>query len=136
MSGDHKKKILVVDDDITILSAVKTILTRAHYLVEGTRSEEMAKQLLFKDNPNAEPDFDLVLLDIKLGPSSGLTLLQNIRDKGSLIPVLIISGSTEADTVKKAANMNVQGFIVKPFKPEALVEKVKACLDANARPKP
>ena len=69
-------------------------------------------------------------MDVHLGAANGLRLVQALRRGGRCpnIPVIVCSADRMATTVKLAAKLNVQGYVVKPYAPSMLVTKVKTVL--------
>jgi response regulator of citrate/malate metabolism len=67
----------------------------------------------------------LILLDVKLGKTSGLDFLKYIREELSLdTPVLMMSGLADTERIKEASKYNIKGFLLKPFNSRGLEEKV------------
>lgn len=119
MEVAKKPNILAVDDEPAIRSAVQLILTRRHCDVSGAQNEEEAKALIQAQS------FDLILLDVKLGKTSGLDLLKYIREELKLnTPVLMMSGLADTERIKEASKFNIKGFLLKPFNSKGLEEKV------------
>lgn len=122
MEANQKRKILVVDDEVTIRNVVQMILERKQMEVMVAPNKETALKLL------AENRFDVVLLDIKLGIESGLDVLRTLRDDlKSEAAVLMMSGLADTERLREASKYNIRGFVMKPFNAKALEEKVVAC---------
>lgn len=73
-------------------------------------------------------DIDLILLDINLSDGSGLELLSFLHDKYPKIPVIMISGEEKKNTVLNSLKLGAKDYILKPFKKETLLNKVKSAL--------
>lgn len=126
MELDRKPIILAVDDESAIRSAVQLILTRRHCDVYGAQNEEEAKSLV------QSHAVDLILLDVKLGKTSGLDFLRYLREELKLqTPVLMMSGLADTERIKEASKYNIKGFLMKPFNSKSLDEKVFQALAAN-----
>lgn len=114
---DKKKRVLVVEDDNGIRMAISSILERQGYEVNSvTNGEEALKQV---DNA------DLVLLDIFLPKITGDEFMRQIRGKGNLVPVILMSAAMqEAEAMDCFKEFKVVDYVAKPFRTKELVEKV------------
>ncbi len=73
--------------------------------------------------------FALILLDINLPKKDGITLLADIKKSNQMLDrVLIISGHLNADVLKEALKFGVKNYLVKPFDPAVLREKIESLL--------
>jgi DNA-binding response OmpR family regulator len=123
-------RILVIDDDDQMRAAIKAMMDRKGYLVTGAGTAAEAKTLILASSLRP---YDLILLDINLGIKSGLELLAELRASSRLsAPILIISGEFEKYEVKKAAELGVVGFLVKPISPAELKERIAGILGTAA----
>ena len=116
--NDEQKKILVVDDDLSILRSTKTILLREGYVVE---TAETGKEALEK---MLDKHYDIVLLDVKLPDIEGTDLLLRMNNPGDTIKI-IITGFSSDELGKKAADYGADDFLVKPIKPEELLATIR-----------
>src|SRR4051812_47837185 len=102
-------KILIVDDDVLCLMSLKLLLEQSGYAVETAESGEAAEKLV-KASPEG---FSLVLLDYQMGSKDGAA---TVRDLLSVCPnmyVLIYSGDSSREAVKKTWEAGAAGFIEK-----------------------
>jgi len=113
-------RILVVDDDCSIHKVMKMIL-KDDYDLMFVEDAKKALELIFF---NGEP-FDLILLDIVMPKMDGLELLKRIREINLWIPVIVITAYSSHERAKDACNLNVAGYIEKPFDVRKFQEKVK-----------
>lgn len=116
-------KILVVDDDLDILSLVKIILSVNNFDVEAiSRWEDIDNRM-----DNFKPD--LVLLDVSLGSADGRDICKRMRtaDETSDIPVILFSANAEMG--KYIDDCRAQAFIPKPFELTDLINTIKTCLN-------
>lgn len=120
-----KLRVLIIDDDPTIRTVIKTILSQEGLSIGAAKDAEEALALL---RPPAIP-YDLVLLDINLPGESGIELLKQMRDQKINVPVLMISGNSDQQNIEEAASLQIKGFIVKPFTAQLLKDKVEAALN-------
>lgn len=129
-SGDHgstefseQPKILVVDDDPEMRTALETYLASEGYFVMSTGDGPTALELMSR-----EPGFDLVLLDVVLPEMSGFEVLKLSQEKGISSPVLMMSGQGSHENVLRGFGLGAQDYIVKPFDAEDLVQRTRALL--------
>jgi len=112
-------KILVVDDDLDILSLVHMILSMNNFIVETvSRWEEIDSKILdFKP--------DLVLLDVMLGGADGRDICRNLHsDKETRnLPVVLFSANPEMRKYTKGCD--AKAFIAKPFEISTLLKTIK-----------
>lgn len=69
-----------------------------------------------------EENINIVLCDIMMPVMDGLTLTQKIRAKGNTIPVVLLSSFCDQETLLKAANSGIDGYVLKPIELEMLLE--------------
>lgn len=132
MDGWHKPRILVVDDDESARSAIKEVLERKNFMVQAVSKADEAASLVRTGALNKAYRYDLIILDIKLGESSGVELMMRWReDKEFKSPVIVISGMFDGDELLTLKKLGIQGFLVKPFTPVDLIEKVTKTLYAD-----
>jgi putative two-component system response regulator len=119
MSG--KKSVLIIDDDITILTALRKILEN-DYDISLAKSVEMAWNVL------NNTVIDLILLDIEMPNISGFEFMGYLRESASFcyIPVIFVSSHGQPDIILKAKIAGAKQFIVKPVTPDVVLEKVNA----------
>lgn len=121
VAGRHGR-VLVVDDETSVLSAVERVLTRAGHEVFTASSGEAALAA-FTPRPNA---FDVVLLDCSLPGWSGVETLGRLRAVRADIPVVMMSGWS-AELADEVAGTLV-AFMAKPFTMRSLRETIAAAL--------
>ncbi len=114
IEGNREKRelVLVVDDDEGLRTALGIGLKRDGYQIQLAGDGQEASRLM------AQYRFDLVLLDIRLpGTMGGLDLLHEIRRNHSPLnlPVIIVSGSGDADIIVTALRDGANDYVVKPF---------------------
>ena len=115
-------KILVVDDDCTLLNQLQTALEGGRYLVEtASDGEEAMKKLLTST-------FDLVILDIMMPGLDGLSVLRESREEGVRTPVLMLSAKGDADDRVQGLDLGADDYLAKPFSLNELFARVRALL--------
>lgn len=113
--------ILVVDDEETVLNLVQRILEEAGYSVVTAANGEEAFDKVLRDG------IGLMLLDIKMPGLDGFQVLDLIRERSN-IPVIMLTGLAEVDSLLDALNNGADDYITKPFKPRELVARIEAKL--------
>ena len=113
--------ILAVDDDPQILRYVRDILTKAGYRPVVTGEPETVEALLKVHRP------DLVLLDLLLPGTDGLTLMERLPLMAE-VPVVFLSGYGREQLMARAFSLGAVDYIVKPFAPTELLARVQAAL--------
>ncbi|MGD0650258.1 MAG: sigma-54 dependent transcriptional regulator [Verrucomicrobiia bacterium] len=117
-------KILVVDDEPSMVSVLYEVLKEQHHEVITASNAERAFDLVKQQSP------DLVLADIEMpeGKSSGLTLLRKTKDFNRSIPVLMITANATKERAIQALRAGAEDFIEKPFRNDELVKRVETAL--------
>ena len=129
MSDKGAIRILIIDDDIEFADLLRLHLSAAGYMAEVAEDAvEGGKALLAR--PPA-----LVLCDINMPYLNGLELMSLMRSDAhsASIPVVLVSGRSDADTMSKAVELGAADFLAKPITREQLLQSVEACLQAGGR---
>jgi DNA-binding NtrC family response regulator len=120
--------VLVVDDEADIRALIKDILTDENYGVTGAANASEARAA------RADCRFDLILLDIWMPDTDGITLLREWSDGGELnCPVVIMSGHGTVDTAVEATRLGAFDFVEKPLSLAKLLRTVEAALDSAGK---
>lgn len=122
------RTILAVDDEEEILRLYNTFLKFSGFQVKTVQNAEECVEYLMHN------EVDLILLDVNMPGIDGLRLLEMIRTqpKNKETPIIMISARGDEATVKKAAVLGCDNFIVKPFTLTELADRIKGELfDAN-----
>lgn len=120
------KKILLVEDEPTIIDIYKTALEAENFEVESFKLGEAAFQKLKESEEKDYPD--LVLLDLVLPDVNGIEVLKKMRKEEGLrdIPVFILTNYTSKELKKQGHDLKAEQYITKAdFTPKQIVEKVK-----------
>lgn len=119
----NKKSVLIIDDEDEIKSLMANYLIRTHVDEEKIIFASDGKEALSKIQ---NQEFGLIIVDILMPKMNGLQLIKEIklRAKFKDIPVLIISGAVEAESVQTAIALGINNIIVKPFTYNLFIEKV------------
>lgn len=114
--------ILVIDDEVPVLKAVKSVLSREQMNVTCAKSSAEAFPLL------REQSFDLILLDIIMPGQDGFSLLKEMRDQAILTPVILLSGQDGDATQAEGLGLGADDYMTKPFSKTVLVSKIRAII--------
>ena len=115
--------VLVVDDEIGIRELLSEILADEGYTVRVAGSAESAREARRAQRP------DLVLLDIWMPDTDGITLLKEWQVNGQLtMPVVIMSGHASIDSAVEAIRIGALDFLEKPIALQKLLATVKRAL--------
>ena len=117
------EKILVVDDEPNIRLLCEEILSRHGYLPTCVHSGKMALQMA------GDQTFDLLMTDISMPEMDGLQLLQSIRECQQDLPAIVITGHGRLDQAIHSLHLGAQGFIVKPFTQQELLQAIQETLE-------
>lgn len=122
-----KRKILVVDDDPTMVKLINVNLKLNNYSVVEATSGEQALDVLSK-----EP-LDLVVLDIMMPGVDGWEVLRRIRGnpESQEMPVILVTAKTQDSDVIRGWELGADEYVIKPFNPLLLVEVIKMVLDRS-----
>lgn len=103
-------KVLLVDDHPLVLSALQAVIQNigGGTTVVGVDSAAAARATL-----KADPDFDLVLLDLALGDADGFEVLVEFRSSYPAVPVVVVSASDRTSDVIRAIDSGAMGFVPK-----------------------
>ncbi len=120
--------VLVVDDEADIRALIQEILTDENYSVTVAGNAAEAR------DARREAKFDLVLLDIWMPDTDGITLLREWSEQGSLdSPVVIMSGHGTVDTAVEATRLGAFDFVEKPLSLAKLLRTVERALESGGR---
>jgi CheY-like chemotaxis protein len=117
--------IAVVDDDPVIRQLVKTTFAE----VGGTVKEYENGRFFVDDLTGELPH--LILLDLNMPEMDGFAVLSTLKDRELSIPVIILSASSQRETVAKAIGFGVRSYLIKPLKPFRIVQKTAEALQMN-----
>ena len=105
-------KILVIDDEETILDIIDNLLTDEGHETSLIKDGHEAIKLLSEENKT----FDLILLDLSMPEIGGIELLEHLNEKQVRLPkVIILTGMMEIDSYVRAKELGACEYITKPF---------------------
>ncbi len=115
--------VLIVDDDPKMRELLTSVLEDAAYIVETASNGKEAIKVC-KKSP-----IDVALIDIELPDTNGTRLLGNLKALQPKMVKIIITGHPSVENAVTAVNEKADGYILKPFNPSDLLEKIKKLID-------
>jgi DNA-binding response OmpR family regulator len=122
-----RKKILVCDDDPDIRRMLVLLLTPEFDVLDAADGQAALKLI-------AEKKPDLVLLDISMPGMDGLAVLCEYRFKLPRPLTIVLTGSTELGTARRALSLGAREYVTKPFEGAEIVAEVRRVLAEAERP--
>ena len=125
-----RRKIIVVDDDRTVLESCKRVLEAEGFKVVLASSAKKAIDILEAEY------FDLMILDVKMPKHDGMYLLEKIKEKWPLdrwpeLPVVVMSGYPTNATISESLGRGAADFLSKPFTPDELITSTNITLQRS-----
>lgn len=129
--GAHKKCILAVDDAAIVLTRLLDTL-RNDYDVITVNSGVRALKYLEQAKP------DLILLDIQMPQKNGIDTLRAIRamENRADIPVIMLTGVEDKDSVLESAKLGICDYILKPFHSNDLLKRIRRVFEPEGQNQP
>lgn len=115
------KKILLVEDNETIIMGLKYSLEQEGFQVISAKTAKESKEKL--DNKS----IDIVLLDVSLPDGNGFESCKEIKEKND-IPVIFLTAQDEETSVVLGLDLGADDYIVKPFRTRELISRIKSVL--------
>jgi len=125
-----KKRIFVIDDQSEILSLVNDYLSNSGFEVSLCKDSKEALHLIKSFRP------DLILLDLLMPELGGFEICEILNKEPETrgIPIIIISGFGDLVDVKKAYELGVEGYFVKPFSLSDLSNQINKVIEHKENP--
>ena len=117
----NRKRVLVVDDDKGMLKIIEARLLHSGFEVELAQSGGQAIEILKKRLPG------VILLDIVMPEMDGFETLSKMKADRKIrsVPVIMLTSKSESEDVQRAMSMGAKDYIVKPFNPAILMDKIR-----------
>ncbi|MDO4523186.1 MAG: response regulator transcription factor [Eubacteriales bacterium] len=113
-------RLLLVEDERALSKALTAILERNNYSVDAVYDGQEALEYLEADN------YDAVILDIMMPKVDGITVLKELRARGSLLPVLMLTAKSEIDDKILGLDSGANDYLTKPFHSRELLARIRA----------
>jgi Response regulator containing CheY-like receiver, AAA-type ATPase, and DNA-binding domains len=116
-------KILLVDDDETVLFGYRQSLTKSGYQISEAHSLHEAKQCV------AGEEFNAVVLDLKLPDGNALEWIPELKKTYPDLPVIVVTGTGDVPTAVKAMKSGAENYLTKPVEPDNLEMSLHTALE-------
>ena len=120
--GEGRLRILVVDDEPSILDAVATTLRYEGFVVDEARSGREALSSIRADPPA------LIVLDVMLPDLDGVALTRQLRSAGDVVPIMLLTARDALEDKVGGLDIGADDYVTKPFVLAELVARVQAIL--------
>jgi DNA-binding NtrC family response regulator len=120
-----RERILIVDDDASVIAAVTGLLCRRGYEVTSAETGAAALDVLRKES------IGLALLDIRLGAEDGLDLLPQLKTLRPEMSVIILTGIGTVDNAFEALRRGADYFVEKPIRPPSFLTIIEKGLETH-----
>jgi two-component system nitrate/nitrite response regulator NarL len=116
----EKLKVVLVDDQNLCRSGLTELLANCYGIsVLGATGSIEGLRVLLQEEP------DLIILDLRMKPLDGLTMLEQIRKEGCSTPAVILTMSDSETDLAKAIRAGVRGYLLKDMAPEDVVDAIR-----------
>ena len=114
--------VLIVEDDLTFSTMLKTWLGKKGFDVETASTSARARKILLSK------EFDLVISDLRLPDQDGINLLSWLREQKKNTPFIIMTGYAEIQSAVQCMKLGATDYISKPIQPDELLKKIKEAI--------
>ena len=118
--------ILIVDDERDFVEVLSLRLTDAGHRIRTAYSGQEALAVLAETEPEALPDVDVIILDIKMPGMDGIETLKQIKTRYPVIEVILLTGHGAVDTAVKGLKSGAFDYLLKPADFDELTAKLEA----------
>ncbi len=123
--SDHKKKVLIVEDDAEIIDLHR------HYLSEHLSLDIKSSGIDALRYLKKKPHIRLALIDLMLPDITGIDVLREIKKRLPFVPTIIVTAFGSEDVAVKAFRCGARDYLKKPFNYDELIERMNFCLSLN-----
>jgi DNA-binding NtrC family response regulator len=124
MAGVNPVDVLVLDDDVDLLTSVAELLSDSGYKVKGFADPESAIEFA------VDRSFQVAVLDFRLGSlKNGLDVVETLQAMGSRAAFILVTADADHDTQRRAHGLKIFGFMHKPVSPQKLLDTVAKAMD-------
>ncbi len=122
-----QKKILIVEDEESLLKLESILLTTKGYLVQGATTGLAALEAIASETP------DLILLDIMLPELDGFEVCKQVKKNPQTrhIPIIFLSAKKTPEDLARSKEVGADQYITKPFKSARVMEAIEKLLEQN-----
>jgi two-component system OmpR family response regulator len=115
-------RLLIVEDDAELRTALETLLTQKGYRAEGLGNGREALNVLLSQ------EYDLAIIDLALPELDGLSLIRQLRKQSRGLPILIITARDAVDERVAGLDAGADDYLVKPFEMQELEARARALI--------
>ncbi|MGE5393377.1 MAG: two-component regulator propeller domain-containing protein [Candidatus Saccharibacteria bacterium] len=121
---EHKKRILIVEDNADIRSYIRTVL-QADYLVEEAENGKVGLEML------AMHDIDLIISDLMMPEMDGIEMCKRVKSavETDHIPIIMLTAKSDIENRIEGLSLGAESYITKPFHPQHLIIRVTKLLE-------
>jgi DNA-binding response OmpR family regulator len=116
-------KVLVVEDEQHLAEGLRFNLEAEGYQVHLVETGEAALETL-----KAEPEYDVVILDVMLPGINGFSVVSQMRESGQFVPTLMLTARGHPDDVLKGFSAGADDYLTKPFELSILIARIRGLL--------
>ena len=118
--------ILILDDDVDLLTSIAELLADTGYTVKGFSDPESAMEFA------VDQTFSVGLFDFRLGSvKNGLDVVETLEAMGAKANYVLVTADVERSTQQRAADLKVFEFMRKPVEPQRLLDTILRALESN-----
>ena len=123
-SGDKHTALIIDPDEPSTMVMARTLVLAGFDTRSAAKRHEIVAQL------NRQPPVDVIAMDVALPDVIGLELLGRLRAHPiyKAVPIVVMASNVEHDDIVAALAYGASGYMSKPFRPEALLDGIKAVL--------
>jgi len=121
-------KLLLAEDDVRLGKLIHHMLTKKNHLVDVVRNGQDALDYAFA------ADYDVIILDWMMPGMDGLQVCQTLRKNGYHGGILMLTAKDDLEDIVAGLNGGADDYLVKPFKMEELLARIRALLRRKDRP--
>ena len=126
-NGDTKQLIVLIDDEPSVLLALKLLLGALGFQVREFSKPREAVDYLAEGGA-----CDFIMSDLRMPGLDGMDVLEETRRSRPELPFILISGHATSEEISKARSLGASGFIGKPFTPDQLKEAIASVQEGAA----
>ncbi|MBN8198265.1 response regulator [Thalassospira povalilytica] len=125
MSLNERPKVLIAEDEETIVESLSFLMEKEGYDVRVATDGQTAISMIAHDAP------DMVLLDVMMPGCDGFEVVRAVRSDANtkLIPIMMLTAKTREVDRRKGLELGVDDFVTKPFSTRDVVSRVRALLE-------
>jgi DNA-binding response OmpR family regulator len=115
-------RLLIVEDNKTILNSIATRLVKTGYCVDTCDNGQDAQSYI------SLAEYDCIVLDIMLPGLDGISILRDARQRGNQTPILLLTAKDSIEDRVKGLDFGADDYLVKPFSLDELLARIRALL--------